>query len=522
MDCAAAKPQLESYAAGRLQGPDREDLERHLATCEECAVAIELLRTPKDPPSEDAADWTVAKIFDELEIGEVAAEERALGRIDEGRDGSAERPDAPPVVPMFDVAPSGLGAPAPPDDSASHPTAKAESAEHGPSGPNDHDWGFEPADANLDVAPPEDSVVLAKEALSVQRKPAQRRSAALRVLLWSVGGVAGVGLLGASVWIAISAQQAPPAAVRATTRVATQAPEPPASFAQDDGAVPPRAAEAPIDSAPTALAPPTTAGASNPTGEVATAKPVATSPIAAAPRAAAPVAPKPVTKATTAKVTTRTPAPAAPAPRPPAPSATASTEPSTPLPLQSTARDEDDDMWPTDVVLTRPPTISPPPASAAPAPASEPKPVERVVRGDDAPAAPPATSTTTAPEPAPAPASSDTPTPEPADTAPKGTIQRLHEATEQAAAAADLDGLRKLRDAWRSHLKSVVGPTRSRVKREYADCLWAVQLLTGRADDQRDALVAYRDFLLSAPAGGTDSRSAARLRQLEDVLAGRR
>jgi hypothetical protein len=101
-------------------------------------------------------------------------------------------------------------------------------------------------------------------------------------------------------------------------------------------------------------------------------------------------------------------------------------------------------------------------------------------------------------------------------------MQRLHEATEQAAAAADIDGLRRLRDAWRDYARSVVGPNRSLAKREYADCLWAVQLLTGRTDDQRDAAHAYRDFLLSAPAGGTDSRSAVRLRQLEDVLAERR
>jgi hypothetical protein len=67
----------------------------------------------------------------------------------------------------------------------------------------------------------------------------------------------------------------------------------------------------------------------------------------------------------------------------------------------------------------------------------------------------------------------------------------------------------------------VVGPERSRAKREYADCLWAIQLLSGRMDDQRAALVAYRDFLLSAPAGGTDARSAARLRQLEDVMSER-
>jgi hypothetical protein len=67
-----------------------------------------------------------------------------------------------------------------------------------------------------------------------------------------------------------------------------------------------------------------------------------------------------------------------------------------------------------------------------------------------------------------------------------------------------------------------VGPDRARARREYADCLWAIQSLTGKRSDQKDALAAYREFLLSAPAGGADSRSVSRLRQLEDAISERR
>jgi len=70
--------------------------------------------------------------------------------------------------------------------------------------------------------------------------------------------------------------------------------------------------------------------------------------------------------------------------------------------------------------------------------------------------------------------------------------------------------------------KMGVGPDRSRAKREYADCLWGIQSLTGKLQDQKEALQAYRDFLLSAPAGGSDYRSVSRLRELEDALSERR
>ena len=85
-----------------------------------------------------------------------------------------------------------------------------------------------------------------------------------------------------------------------------------------------------------------------------------------------------------------------------------------------------------------------------------------------------------------------------------------------------IDGLRRLRGTWKSLIVKTVGPDRARAKREYADCLWAIQDATGRRADQKDALAAYRDYLLGAPAGGADSRSVSRLRMLEDAIAERR
>jgi hypothetical protein len=98
-------------------------------------------------------------------------------------------------------------------------------------------------------------------------------------------------------------------------------------------------------------------------------------------------------------------------------------------------------------------------------------------------------------------------------------IDRLHLATLNAEQNADLAALRKLRDTWRAFVKTSIGPDRSRAKRELADCLWAVQTLTTKFSDQKEALAAYRDFVLNAPAGGADARTVARMRQLEDAVA---
>jgi hypothetical protein len=125
-------------------------------------------------------------------------------------------------------------------------------------------------------------------------------------------------------------------------------------------------------------------------------------------------------------------------------------------------------------------------------------------------ASPPAVSDSARPaSPAPAP-----PTPRPVD--------RLHTATQNAAAGGDLEALKKLKATWKSFIRTGGGSDRARAKREYADCLWAIQEITTREADQREALAAYREYVLHAPAGGTDARTVARMRYLEDVVSGSR
>jgi hypothetical protein len=98
-------------------------------------------------------------------------------------------------------------------------------------------------------------------------------------------------------------------------------------------------------------------------------------------------------------------------------------------------------------------------------------------------------------------------------------IDRLRIATETAEKNEDLVTLRKLKDSWKTLLHNVAGPDRSRAKRGQADCLWAIQALSGREGDRKEALAAYRDYVLTAPAGGTDSRSIRRMHYLEEILA---
>jgi len=111
-----------------------------------------------------------------------------------------------------------------------------------------------------------------------------------------------------------------------------------------------------------------------------------------------------------------------------------------------------------------------------------------------------------------------TPAPQVSEQAPTKPIDRLHLATETAAKNADLPALRKLKSSWKSLVGSTAGPDRARAKRESADCLWSIAEITGRNSDRREALTAYRDYVLYAPAGGADPRTISRMRFLEDVL----
>jgi hypothetical protein len=160
------------------------------------------------------------------------------------------------------------------------------------------------------------------------------------------------------------------------------------------------------------------------------------------------------------------------------------------------------------------PTSHPGPSSAPTSPARESQPPSSPLAESPAAAPPPAPK----PKPAPAPAPTAQETAPPSDPIQR-PIDRLHLATLTAEQNADLTGLRKMRETWKTFLKTSVGPDRARAKRELGDCLWAVQILTASRSDQKAALAAYRDYLLNAPAGGADVRTVSRMRQLEDALA---
>jgi hypothetical protein len=178
----------------------------------------------------------------------------------------------------------------------------------------------------------------------------------------------------------------------------------------------------------------------------------------------------------------------------------------------------------------KPESAGPPPAGgASPAQPASPVPAPSGAAGEAGSAA--ASSSTGAPSTPsgaaahPAPAAGTSPAapstaPESSGIAPARPIDRIHAATVAAEERGDLEALRNLRDRWRTFIQRTgVGADRSRAKRELADCLWAIQSLTARHSDQREALQAYRDYILNAPAGGADTRSISRARQLEDALS---
>lgn len=355
------------------------------------------------------------------------------------------------------------------------------------------EWDFEPADATRDATPPEESLLFAEQALNQRMGDSNRKNAALRMLLWGGGAVLGVGLLGVSLWMAmqnrgpetreIAARVKPSAGASTTVTHSTPGGVTPA----DSAAV-----------APGSAAPNPEVSASDPEAPAAAFVPgpikSGLAPSLGTPPKTAPAAER-AGSATAAKTAT------------PPKTKTSGTEKlvaSTTAPAVRPLVRDDDEMWPVDDPVT--------PAPAAPkGSASTKPPAAAVIEPPRPPSLGPVSETGAA-------GSDETPAPS-ADPKP---MDRIHAATEQAAKEEDLEALRRLKVTWKNLTRTVVGPTRSRAKREFADCLWYIQALTGRDSDQREALVAYRDFLISAPAGGADARSAARLRELEDALAERR
>lgn len=549
MDCAEAKLRIEPYVAGELPADEKEPLEAHLAGCAECRLDSELTRASRNPPTGNGApageldpnaapadfvesiqpkatdtpapasaaskgeSWTLEGIFGAGASG--AAPGAAPGAEGAGAPGEPSSPggigpseEAPPQAALDPRSVFEDDAPAasheterdlPPPEVLRRPdpiTRDEPPASDAPS------WDFEPADVKGEAKPPEGSLFFAEEALSRNSgSAAKRKSAVSRLVFWSVGGFLGVGLLAASIWIAMTVQRPLPPSTP-LPRPMKAGPGPGLSTpeaAVETGGTPSPEAGAPAAGAPAPVEAPTTVEAPPESPAV--------SPSPAAPPEQTAKTPPPAARSATPKATTAsgsTPAPAKTAPQtsrttaPPAPRTAA------PQPGRIVSREPVDEEFdepefpqrPPAPTVARPrPTVTPtapsPPASTAPAPPS-------------ATAQPPAT---------------EAPAAGPSGEAVQRPIDRLHLATLTAEQNADLAALRKLRDAWRGFVKTSIGPDRARAKRELADCLWAVQTLTAKASDQKEALAAYRDYVLNAPAGGADPRTVARMRQLEDAVA---
>jgi len=395
-------------------------------------------------------------------------------------------------------------------------TASAPQAE--PSGKKAR-WGFEPAVPPREAAPPEKSLFFAEEALARKEKPTTEQGPKLpvrRLVMWSGGALLGLGLLAVSVWMAFAFHGVPvrepghagaAAATNSAPIVAHSAPlaagQPTAgaSSAPAPGRTPAQAGNPSATQAPTASAPGAT------TAQTLPSNAIAASPAGAAASSTPTGTPLASTNPTTALGTKQGSAPAAA-------SQSSSESGESPVPyvtkIKTPMKPVHDDM--ADDFKTDPDAEAPSHDDVVHVPITK-----HVGGGYSATSRPSASSVTPAPEPAPA---SKTATPE-ADSpaAVSGPIDRLHLATEHATKTSDLDALRRLKTTWKNFLRTSTGADRSRAKREYADCLWGIQAVTGRDSDRREALVAYRDYVLNAPAGGTDTRTVSRMRTLEDALS---
>lgn len=517
MDCSEAKPQLTALVSGRVSPDDEAELRAHLETCEECSLEVELLQgrsapspvapEPEPEPLLEVAplapphsDWTVEKIFSDGGASSAAPPGDAVAAPAEpgAHPSLLFAAEDPTAIPGITAEPVPLM-----PNSAAKPPPEA--------------WDFEPADAARDATPPEESLLFAEQALNRRIDDPSRKGAAIRAILWGGSAVAGVALLGVSLWMAMAVHQAPPReiAARVKNSAALMSEAKPVRELSEKPETPPSASSAtnPETGAPAASALP---APTLPASSTAAPLPIKSSfapkslpaVLPAAPTGAKASAPKPTLppisksgdgKAPAAVVKSGATSVATKEPQPAAKLAAAASGPAAATTPAANAKQDDDDMWPTDD-----PVHATPAAPKAATPSKQ-----------AAASAPETQGHVPAPQPA-TPAAAETPR---VDLKP---IDRIHAATDQAAKDQDLLALRQLKTTWKHLLRTVVGPDRSRTKRELADCLWAIQTLSGRDAEQRETLLAYRDYLLSAPAGGADARSAARLRELEDAISERR
>lgn len=543
MDCAAVKPKMEALVRGTLPDAERVLAEQHIGTCEGCRLELELVRaigSQEKPAAVGQADWTLDRIFG-AEHQEGVRPQAAPASGSESAPPHQE--DSGPTAAIFGENQSAAEAmdqdERPGADAAPDAASGAQSdADDDPSSQGPSSWAFEPADAKAHPKPPEESLFFAEEALARRRGARGKKGSNLRVILWGAGGVIGAILLALSSWFVLhmapSDADVPPTPSGTIEEPGTVAPDQTsAEQIPDQPVVPEPAPPEPTQEVPEPGAPdPGTVSSDRSAG------------------AAAPHAHEQKTSASSAPLSLPLPRSGIAASRAPAPVATKHAPP--PPPRQAADAQQPGPATPRVAEPSRP--SAPPSSSASDAPIrreesnagfaedSPPEPdaaAESLGRAseDEGAVVRPAPATSWLAPGSQRPGSNDSASPRsstapPPDKAPEQSepapkivrpIDRIHLATVAAEEEGDLVALRRLRATWKDFMSKMgVGPDRARARREYADCLWAIQSITGRRSDQKVALAAYREYLLSAPAGGADSRSVSRLRQLEDALTERR
>ena len=548
---------MEALVNGSLPAPERALAEQHIAVCEGCRLELELVRaigSQEKAPAAGKDDWTLDRIF-----GSEGSHQEASGPaapVPAKPAPAAGPPSTFPATapassggapqPPAKAAPAGAGTSAfasapmnPPESNAFERTPPSTADETEMSSGSDDEkeessfgakaaagsptsWDFEPADAKSDGGPSEESLFFANEALTRRKDPETKKTSSFRFLLWGAGGLIGAILLAFSSWFVL--HMAAPETQDPQPRAGSQGSSATDSFPGDPGDPSP---EDPLTPDPGLQLPDDGGGSSDAPDQTAKSAPVAQAPRVAASSAA----PLPIgTRAPVPSTTQRVPAPTPSRPTPPPavrtePAGAASssqalagsTSRGTPPPPKVrrtppiVAPKTDDDMIPSD---------DPPPSRGSHDGAGDPghgssdaaSALDAGYKSTSPGTAAPSHQRITTPPPGKQPETEPAPAPD------NSPIGKLHLATVTAEEEADLAGLRRLRSQWKSFMSKIVGPDRARAKREYADCLWAIQVLTGRRSDQKDALAAYREYLLGAPAGGADSRTVSRLRQLEDAI----
>lgn len=533
VDCATAKSKLSGLVTGTLTPEEKAETEGHLASCEGCRLEHHLLQAIHGTsggaaPSSNAPPPSLVEPMS------------ATPPLEPGSAPTFGAPTPPsfsapepglvlePITPTLSTTPDPEASFAdlaleskalPMEPTKPEASAPVERPSLIPPMPSRKAWDFEPVDPPRSSSPPEESITFAEQALhrSSQREGSR---AVFRVVLWSGGALAGVALLAVSVWMAMAHREtandpqalAPPARPRAadSTGVGSTAMKDSLAVAQ----VPPVPA-ATQPSATTQAQPGavpsgvTQSRNAQPGGAQSGVTPGATQPVAAPP-AVSRSAPGTGATKSTPKTTPMTTASGAAA-KPDAKS------------LASTTRSQSSNDATETPAAPTPPRRGPPTAEegfepVVDGPAADTKSTWPETDFTPAPASkkPVAKKPTLIIEQAPEEARPATP-PDEADTS--GPIGRLHLATVKAHEDQDLEALRKIKTSWKSYIRTALGQERERSKREYADCLWAIQELSGKDADRKEALTAYREYVLHAPAGGADARSVARMRHLEDILS---